>query len=240
MTCPTIAILAGGLATRLGELTEHVPKSLLEVCGRPFLAWQLELLARHGLSDVVLCVSHHATQIEDWLPGNTPSGMRVRLSYDGERQLGTGGALLRALPLLGESFLVTYGDSYLLCDYLAIYRHFEAQQALPKRPLGLMTVFANDNRWDTSNVIYRNGAIVRYDKRNPVPEMHHIDWGLGVLTREALAAYPADQPLDLADVYTALVAREQLAGYEMRQRFYEVGSHAGLAEFRAYIATLER
>jgi MurNAc alpha-1-phosphate uridylyltransferase len=237
MSGPAIAILAGGLATRLGELTAHVPKSLLEVCGRPFLAWQLELLARHGLSEVVLCVSHHATQIEDWLPGNTPPGMRVRLSYDGERRLGTGGALLRALSLLGESFLVTYGDSYLLCDYLAIYRHFEAQQALSKRPLGLMTVFANDNRWDTSNVIYRNGAIVRYDKRNRVPEMHHIDWGLGVLTREALAAYPAEQPLDLADVYTALVAREQLAGYEVRQRFYEVGSHAGLAEFRAYIAT---
>jgi NDP-sugar pyrophosphorylase family protein len=229
---PTIVVLAGGLATRLGELTKTVPKSLLEVNGRPFLAWQLELFAAHGLCDVVLCVGHHADQIEAWVAANPIAGMTVRFSHDGPRQLGTGGALMRALPMVGESFLVTYGDSYLLCDYRAVYAHFERDE----RALGLMTVFENENQFDTSNVIYRDGRIVRYDKRVRVPEMRHIDWGLSVLTQRAFAAFARDEPLDLAHVFERLVERGQLLGLEVRQRFYEIGSHAGLEELSRLMA----
>jgi NDP-sugar pyrophosphorylase family protein len=235
---PTIAVLAGGLATRLGELSRSTPKSLLDVLGRPFLAWQLDLFAAAGLARIVLCIGHHGEQIEEWVARHPQPGLDVRFSRDGNRQLGTGGALRKALPQLGDRFLVTYGDSYLRCDYLDVFRRFT--QAFESgseaaRPLGLMTVFRNEDQFDTSNVVFRDGTIVCYDKSRRTPEMRHIDWGLGVLTGEAFAEFPDDVAFDLATVYGSLVAKQRLAGVEMRERFYEVGSRNGLEELRGYL-----
>jgi N-acetyl-alpha-D-muramate 1-phosphate uridylyltransferase len=237
-TVPTIAVLAGGLATRLGQLTKATPKALLDVCGRPFLSWQLELFASRGLRDVVLCVSHYADQIEEWVARNPIAGLRVRFSHDGPRRLGTGGALRAALPLLGSPFLVTYGDSYLRCEYLDVFRAFTHSTA-EKPPLAMMTVFENQGRWDQSNIVYRDGRILRYDKQDRSPEMRHIDYGLGVLTAEAFDALAHEEVFDLAQVYQAALAVDRLAAYEITERFYEVGSHTGIEEFRAFAATLD-
>ena len=233
---PTIAVLAGGLATRLGELTQATPKALIDICGRPFLSRQLELLAASGVRDVVMCVSHHADQIEDWLEKNQIASVRVRFSRDGEKQLGTGGALQSALPLLGSPFFVTYGDSYLRCDYRDIVRTFEALRGGHEPPLGMMTVYENRGAYDTSNIVFRDGRILRYDKNERSADMKHIDFGLGVLTREAFDAFANEEAFDLARVYQKLLAADRLAGYEVHERFYEVGSHAGIEEFRNFIA----
>lgn len=235
---PTIAVLAGGLATRLGELTQATPKALLDICGRPFLSWQLELFAARGLRDVVLCISHYADQIEDWVARNPVPGLRVHFSHDGPRRLGTGGALRQALPLLGSPFLVTYGDSYLRCDYLDVFRSF-TQSTAAQPPLAMMTVFENQGRWDQSNIVYRDGRILRYDKKDRSPEMRHIDYGLGVLTAEAFDATAHEEVVDLAQVYQSALAADRLAGYEVTERFYEVGSHSGIEDFRAFAATLD-
>ena len=226
-----VAILAGGLATRLRPMTEQIPKSMLEVAGRPFAEHQLELLRRYGLTDIVWCVGYLGEQIRDALGDGAHWRMRLQYAFDGDRLLGTGGALRRALPLLGEAFFVLYGDSYLECDYGAIEQAF-----VNSGRLGLMTVLRNDNAWDRSNVEYANGQIERYDKRTQTPEMHHIDYGLGALRAMVFEAYPIDQPLDLATVYQDLLAAHQLAGYEVTGRFYEIGSPSGLAEARQYLA----
>ncbi len=230
MTLP-VAILAGGLATRLGPLTAARPKSLLDVAGQPFAVHQLELLRRHGLREVVFCLGHLGEQVEAALGDGAAWGLRLRYSYDGPRLLGTGGALRRALPLLGEAFFVLYGDSYLDCDYAAVAAAFRASGAL-----GLMTVFRNDGQWDRSNVHFAEGRIWRYDKHSQTPAMRHIDYGLGALRAEAFAAYPPDEPLDLASIYQDLLGRGQLAAYEVTQRFYEIGSAAGLEETRRFLA----
>jgi N-acetyl-alpha-D-muramate 1-phosphate uridylyltransferase len=236
-SAPTIAILAGGLATRMGELTATLPKSLLDIGGRPFLAFQLELIERHGVRDVVICTGHFGEQIEEWCHTHAPRGVRIRFSRDGDTRLGTGGALRKALPLLGESFLVMYGDSYLQCDYGALYRYFvELAARASEPPLGLMTVFENADQFDSSNVVFADGRIVNYDKQNRTPETRYIDWGLGVLTQRAFEPFRADDVFDLATVYQRLVSRGLLAGYEVRQRFFEVGSRAGLDELRALLA----
>jgi NDP-sugar pyrophosphorylase family protein len=225
-----VAILAGGLATRLRPMTEQIPKSLLEIAGRPFAEHQLELLQRHGLTNIVWCVGYLGEQIRDALGSGRRWGQQLQYAFDGQRLLGTGGALRRALPLLGEAFLVLYGDSYLECDYGAIGQAFvESDQ------LGLMTVLRNDNAWDRSNVEFTNGQIVRYDKRTQTSEMHHIDYGLGALRAAAFDAYPLDQPLDLETVYQDLLAAKQLIGYEVSGRFYEIGSPRGLEETRQYL-----
>jgi MurNAc alpha-1-phosphate uridylyltransferase len=233
MTLP-VAILAGGLATRLGKTTETIPKALLEVAGKPFVVHQLALLRAHGVTRVVLCVAHLAEQIEAALGDGRAYGVEIAYAHDGGMLLGTGGALRRALPLLGERFLVLYGDSYLMCDYGDVARVFERSGKL-----GLMTVYDNRGRYDASNVVYRDGRIVCYDKAVKSPAMTHIDYGLGALRAEALAGYPAELRLDLATVYQDLIARDQLAGYEVAERFYEIGSPAGLEETRALLSAKE-
>ncbi len=224
------AVLAGGLATRLRPITEKVPKAMVEVAGRPFIDHQLALLRRNGIRRVVLCLGYLGEQVERHLGDGSALGVEVRYSYDGDRLLGTGGALLRAAPLLGPAFWVLYGDSYMDIDYDQVFRHFRACGLD-----GLMTVLHNENRWDRSNALFRNGRLLRYNKRTPHPEMTHVDYGVSLLRASALARLPADRPCDLADLYTELVAEGRMAGHEVTQRFYEIGSPGGLQETHEYL-----
>jgi NDP-sugar pyrophosphorylase family protein len=225
-----VAILAGGLATRLRPTTEKIPKSLIPVAGQPFLAHQLRLLQSAGVRKVVLCVGYRGEMIEQDFGDGRNFGVELSYSFDGPELLGTGGALKKALPLLGQRFLVLYGDSYLPIDYAAPARAFVASGKL-----GLMTVFRNQGRWDTSNVWFQDGAIKSYSKKERTPEMQYIDYGLGILDSKALAPWPDGKVFDLADVYRDLISRNELAGFEVEQRFYEIGSPEGLAELDAML-----
>jgi MurNAc alpha-1-phosphate uridylyltransferase len=180
---------------------------------------------------IVLCVGYLGEQIEEVVGDGRALGLDVAYSYDGPRLLGTGGALRRALPLLGNHFLVMYGDSWLPIDFGAVQRSFFAS-ALP----ALMVVLHNGDRWDKSNVLFRAGRIIEYNKRSPRPEMAHIDYGVGVMSASLLAGYADDQPVDLADIYHSLSLRGDLAGIEVTERFYEIGSHESLNEAIAFFA----
>jgi NDP-sugar pyrophosphorylase family protein len=219
------AILAGGLATRLRPITHTVPKAMVEVAGKPFVDHQLELLARRGMRRVVLCLGYRGEQVVEHVGDGSRHGLQVQYSHDGERLLGTGGALRRALPLLGEVFWVVYGDSYLDIDYEAVLAHFRAGPGP-----ALMTVVRNANRWDRSNAVFRDGRLLCYDKRQPGPDMTHIDYGASLLRRSAVEQIPEGEAHDLADLYNRLVAEGQMVGYEVHERFHEIGSPQGLAE----------
>ena len=232
MTMLPVAVLAGGLARRLRPVTDKVPKALLPVAGRPFIHWQLELLAQQDITEAVLCVGYLGEQIQAVVGDGACFGISVRYSFDGESLLGTGGALKRALPMLGTAFFVLYGDSYLPYSFAAAQAAYAAS-----RVAGLMTVFCNDNRWDRSNVLFREGRIVEYNKRAPTPGMTHIDYGLGILAAQALEKLPDDAAFDLADVYHELSLRGELAGLEVGERFYEIGSARGLDETEDYLTT---
>lgn len=221
------AILAGGLATRMRPLTEKIPKSLLEVAGRPFIHHQLEQLRANGVREVVLCVGYLGEMIEAEVGDGARLGLSVRYSYDGAMLRGTAGALHRALPLLqaGSPFFVLYGDSYLPTPFEPVARHFLSTSAL-----ALMTVYRNASRFDKSNVVFRENRIVVYDKKHQTPEMEYIDYGLGVFRPEAFARPPDSPTWDLADLYQQLLTGGKLAAYEVTTRFYEIGSPQGLAE----------
>jgi N-acetyl-alpha-D-muramate 1-phosphate uridylyltransferase len=231
-----VVILAGGLATRLRPLTEQVPKILIDVAGRPFAEHQVALLQAQGVQDVVFCIGHLGEQVEAAIGDGQRWGLRCRYLYDGPTLRGTGGAVQRAIPLVGPAFFVMYGDSYLECDFGAVERAFHASL----KP-GLMTVYRNDDRFDRSNVELADGRIVRYDKIHRDDQMRHIDYGLGILTEEAFLPWAGSTAgFDLSSVYQRLVARDALAGYEMSDRFYEIGSLEGLAETRALLAARGR
>jgi NDP-sugar pyrophosphorylase family protein len=231
-----IAILAGGLATRLRPITETIPKALIEIAGEPFLGHQLRLLSRGGIRHAVLCVGYLGEQIREYAGDGSAFGMRVEYAFDGPQLLGTAGAIQRALPLLAEAegadaFFAIYGDSYLPCDYGAVAKAFRdaAQPAL-------MTVFRNQGQWDSSNVEFSGGRILAYDKANRTPRMQHIDYGLGVFRRQAFAHVPESQPYDLAALYQSLLRQGELAAWESPQRFYEIGSQAGIGELTEFLS----
>jgi NDP-sugar pyrophosphorylase family protein len=226
-----VAILAGGLATRLRPLTDRVPKSLLEIAGRPFIFHQLELLRNEGVDRVVLCVGHLGEQIRAVVGDGRTHGIAIDYSFDGSELLGTGGALRRALPILGAAFFVLNGDSYLRCPLARIQSAYEAS----RRP-ALMTVLRNDNHWERSNVLYRHGEIIEYDKHSQRADMAHVDFGLSVLSSSVFASYAAAKVIDLADICRDLSRSGLLAAFEVAERFYEIGSLQGIADTEEFLS----
>jgi N-acetyl-alpha-D-muramate 1-phosphate uridylyltransferase len=229
-----VAILAGGLATRMKPVTETIPKSLLDVTGKPFIARQLECLVQKGARRVTICIGNLGGMIRDRIGNGSAFGLDVQYSDEGSTLLGTGGALKKALPLLGDRFLVLYGDSLLECDYKAVETSF-----VQGGRKGLMTVYRNDDLYDASNVLFADGRIQVYDKRKRTPEMRHIDYGLGALSSGAFDGVLEGGQVDLAVIYQNLLQQGELAGFEVFQRFYEIGSPSGLAETRHYFETKE-
>jgi NDP-sugar pyrophosphorylase family protein len=227
----TAVILAGGLGTRLRPVTETIPKALVEVAGRPFVDRQLTLLRSRGFRTVVLCLGYLGDRVERLVGDGSTWQLEIRYAYDGPQLAGTGGALRGCTHLLPESFWVLYGDSYLDFDYETVAVHLGRHG---RARLGLMTVFRNENRWDTSNVVFQSGRLVRYDKHTRTPDMRYIDYGATILRKAALERVPMGVPYDLANLYSGLVQDGLMLGYEVDRRFYEIGSPAGLEEATRY------
>ena len=225
-----VAILAGGLATRLRPITKTIPKALVPVAGRPFILWQLEYLRDQGVSRVVLCTGYRSTQIEQIVGDGSQFGIVVEYSDDGTTLLGTGGALGKALPLLGPEFFVLYGDSFLPVSFSTVEQAYYDSD-LP----GLMTVYRNEGEWDTSNVAFKDGSVLEYNKAKPRHDMAYIDYGLGVLSKSVVEHYCQEKVFDLANIYETLANARQLAGFEVVERFYEIGSPDGLAQTEEYL-----
>ena len=219
-------ILAGGLGTRLGARTRDLPKALLPIAGRPFLAWLLEALAARGYSEAVLCIGHHGNQIEDFAGTGAAFGIALSYSKDGERLLGTGGALRLALArkLLSSTFLVTYGDSYLPFDYGAPLRDLDAHP----EALGTMSVFENRGAWDQSNCSVADELVSRYEKGTHDRALTHIDYGAIALRTAALASRPEQVPFGLDELQHEFAKAGQLRAFVATERFYEVGSELGI------------
>jgi len=227
---PPVAILCGGLATRLRSLGVGLPKALMKVNDEPFIAHQLRLLQSRGIRRAVLCVGYLGEMIRDYVGDGSRFGLQAEFSFDGPVLLGTAGAIRRALPLLDETFFVLYGDSYLPCDYRAV-----AEAFVRSGRLALMTIFRNEGQYDASNVEFDGARILRYEKGSRTPAMRHIDYGLGVFQGTAFEQVPEGQAFDLAQVYQYQLAAGQLAAFEVKERFYEIGSLEGLRETAEYL-----
>jgi len=230
----TVAILAGGLATRLMPLTERMPKALVQVAGRPFVDWQFEWLAGCGLRRVVFCLGHLGEMVEAHVGDGSRFDLEVSYSYDGPTPLGTGGAIKRALPLLGDEFFVLYGDSYLQVDFEGVSRFFRESGKS-----GIMTVLQNEGRWDASNVWMEGGEVRAYDKGARLTGMHHIDYGLTAFRQEVFYRRGA-KVFDLAEVMKELVQGKDMAAFEVKERFYEIGSPGGIADLSAHLLPTNR
>ena len=230
-------ILAGGLGTRMRPQTEDVPKALIPVAGRPFAEHQLTWLAGQGVRSVVYGIGEKGAQVRDFVGSGRRWGLEVAYADEGDRLLGTGGAVRLAVDegLLDGGFLVLYGDSYLSLDVGELW----AASGCGATPV--LSVYRNDGRWDASNAVFEDGFVTRFEKgRADAADigMHYIDYGLSVLTRAVVETHiPDSAPHDLAGVYGALAEAGQLRGVEATERFYEIGSPQGLADLEAHLAS---
>lgn len=228
---PPIAILAGGMATRLRSVSPDVPKAMIEVAGAPFIAHQLARLHKEGIRRAVFCLGHQAAQIEAFLGDGSRFGMQISYSYDGDTLLGTGGAIAKALPLLGETFYITYGDTLLDVSYSGV----AATLARHPDALGVITVLRNDNRWDKSNMALAGERILAYDKTGAFPGMRHIDYGLSLFRAQAFESFRDRELFDLGEVFIKAIGAGAIIGYEVTQRFYEIGTPESLQETARYL-----
>jgi NDP-sugar pyrophosphorylase family protein len=224
-----VAILAGGLATRLGNLTKDQPKSMLKISGKPFLEYQLELLGGAGIKDIVLCVGHLWEQIESFFGNGKRYGVTLRYSIE-DSPLGTAGALKKAQTLLSDPFFTMYGDSYLSVDFAAVMRYFSSQNKL-----ALMSVYKNNDRYDRSNTSVEGKLVKKYSKQERTDDMVYIEYGANLFRKQALELVPENHFYELEDLFPRLIAPKELLAYEVKERFYEIGSPQGLKEFEEYV-----
>ena len=224
-----VAILAGGLATRLGDLTKNQPKSMLKIDGKPFLTYQLEFLRRGGVEDIVLCIGHSGKQIERYFGKGITYGVNIRYSYE-DKPLGTAGALRQAEKLLDNLFFTMYGDSYVRLDFGSVMSRFKSQNKL-----ALMTVYENHDRYGKSNTEIQGTLVKRFSKKEKTNGMTHIEYGVDVFRREILKMIPANEFYSLDDLFPRLIAQEELLAFEVNERFYEIGSLEGLKEFEQFV-----
>jgi len=225
-----IVILCGGLATRLRSLTEKIPKSMIDINGKPFLEYQLELLKKNGIFDMIFCIGHKGEQIENYFRDGSRFGVKIRYSREKDKLLGTGGALKKAENLLDKVFLVIYGDSYLPFNFKAAIDYFNEFEKL-----GLMVVYKNQSQYEKSNVLIKDNLVKQYNKENPIKEMEYIDYGVSIFRKKVLELLPENTRCDLSQTYLSLIKKNQLLAFESKIRFYEVGSFEGIEEFKRYI-----
>lgn len=229
-----VVVLLGGLGTRLNSIDSNKPKAMIDIYGKPFFYYQLHLMKQYGLRNFIFCVGYKGKVIRSFFQNGRRFGVNIKYSYDGKKQLGTGGALRKILPLLKEDFIVIYGDSYMDADYgELVYTYYRVKKDKGKR--GLIAVFKNKNRYDTSNVLFKGGKLLKYDKQHISSDMEYIDYGISILNKSVVKKIPKGKYFDLSSLYHELVKNGQMSGYEVNKRFYEIGTPFSLRETKEFI-----
>tara|TARA_B100001989_G_C24506037_1_gene447594 strand:- start:454 stop:1170 length:717 start_codon:yes stop_codon:yes gene_type:complete len=227
---PTIVILAGGYGTRLQKLTENIPKSMVEINNKPFIYHQLTLLKKNNLDDVIICTGHLSNKIEEYVGNGQKFKLSVRYSNDGENLLGTGGAIKKASEMINGPFFVLYGDSYLDICYKELYDFY-----IVNKKKALMSIIKNNNKWDKSNVVFKNNKIISYKKKDDAENMQYIDYGLSIFKKQDLESFSKNENFDLSKLYEYLMNKKELIAFEVYKRFYEIGSLSGINELSSYL-----
>jgi NDP-sugar pyrophosphorylase family protein len=226
----TLVILAGGRATRLYPHTRNLPKSLVEINGKPFIHWQLSLLRKSGYENIVMCLGFLGEQIQEFLEKNNSYGMNIQYSHDGNRKLGTGGAIVKALDKIEPHFSVLYGDSYLPINYKLVESIF-----LKSGKKSLMTIYRNQNLEFNNNVEFDGTKIIEYSKLESTERMHYIDYGFGCFKTEVFREFTLGEYLDLGELMSQLAKKGESEPFEVDRKFHEIGSFQGISDFENYL-----
>jgi len=221
-----IAIICGGLATRLGELSKTIPKSMILVAGKPFLEYQIENIKRHGIKDIVLCVGHLSEKIQSYFKDGSEFGVNIKYSYDGDKLLGPIGAIKNAEKMLKDEFFIMYGDSYISVDFQKVFSYYKEN-----KKLALMVVFQNKDKYDKSNLKVNNNLVISHGEK----DADYIDYGTSILNKKTLDFLEEDKFYSTGDFFKILIRKQELLAYEAKRRFYHIGNPEALEEIREHI-----
>jgi NDP-sugar pyrophosphorylase family protein len=225
-----VAVLAGGLGTRLRPITDRLPKCMTPVGDKPFLYYLLQLFKEKGTDEVILCTGYLGEQIEEYFGNGKNMGLRLLYSRENGCLLGTGGALKLAEPILHDSLLVVNGDTYLNIDYKTIYEDFNMSKA---QALIVASQCPTDTCGDLA--VDDNFNVTAYDKTNPVGK-DYVNAGVMGLKRDILAEVNPAQVVSLeADIFPNLISRGDVRACITAKQFYDIGSFSGLGIFERTI-----
>jgi NDP-sugar pyrophosphorylase family protein len=224
-----IVIIAGGLGSRLGKLTQKVPKALIKIDKKPFIYYQLNQLSKQGFKKVVICVGYLGDKIKKYVGSGKKFNLNIKYSHENKKLLGTAGCIRKAIPLLEDNFFVTYGDTYLPVNFKNIQKSFEKQNAK-----ALITVYKNYNKLASSNVCFK-GKNIFYQKNSKSKKMNFIEYGVSIFSKEIFIESKFKNLSDLSDMLSFLSKIKKLKHHVVKKRFYEIGSNAGLKETKNYL-----
>ncbi len=235
---PPILILCGGMATRLYPLTHEIPKAMIPVAGEPFVSYQLRRLYEAGFRNVILCVGHLSDKILSFVGNGERFGLSVHYSFDGPSKKGTGGAILQAISnsllQVHDLFFVTYGDTLLTLSYKAmvedLLKHSDARSS--------MAILRNQNTWDQSNASFDGTYVTHYEKGKVDRDLQYIDYGVSLFYKDDFMQLAPRESFDLSEVMIPLVRLKKMVGYEVFQRFYEIGTLQGMNETENFLKNL--
>src|SRR5947209_1640422 len=205
-----IAILAGGFGTRLGSIAQGLPKPMIPINGRPYLERVIDSFARRGLRDIVLLTGYRAEVIEAHFEDGEKFGVNITYSRESE-PLGTGGAIREARALLGETFMMTYGDVLRYYDYdRFVTAHDEPCLAVyPRRTVG--------------NADVDGDRIIRFDKH--APELPYIDAGFSLMPSSIIDRLAPSGACSFEEsIFPLLAAKRRLACEIVDLNFFDIGT----------------
>jgi len=199
---------------------------MIDIDGKPFLEQQIEMLKKHNITDIVLCVGHLSDKIEDYFGNGDKFGVNIKYSQDGAKALGPIGAIKNAESLLDDVFFIMYGDSYLSVDFQKAYSFFKEHDKL-----GLMVVYKNNDKYDKSNLVIKDNMVVGYREKEAV----YIDYGTSILRKKALDLVPKNTMYSTGQFFSDLISKKELLAFEAEKRFYHIGNPDALEELRSFI-----
>ncbi len=220
-------VLAGGLGTRMESITGGAPKALLPIGPKLFIDWQLMWLKKIGISDVILALGHGSQSIVDYIEKvqSDKAYPQVNYSFDGDKLLGTGGAIKRAAKLLSPNFYVTYGDTIVFLNAKDMAKEHNASGKAMT-----LAIIQNRNQGDASNVRLVNGEVY-YDKFNRTADMDYIDYGMSIVNKDYFMKNTPEGAFDYATFTNNACKAKQVQGYFVKTLFQEIGSPSGYKSF---------
>lgn len=231
MKKPQVAILAGGLGTRLGEMTKDVPKPLVLVKGKPFLEWQIEHLKSHGFKKILLLVGYKADKIKDYFGDGKKWGMEIEYSVEKD-QMGTGGALLNARYQLEGDFLLLFGDSFLPVDFEGMLSKLDHSTDV------VMAVYNNKENTDVPfnvsldtnflvDAYYKEGS----SQQKPDKVLKYVEAGAYLVRKSILSGVALKYCSFESELLKGIIRMRRVKGWISDERFYDIGTPERLALF---------
>ncbi len=208
----------------------NIPDSLIDVEGRPFMEYQLELLKEYSVTDIIVCPGYLGENIHFYFSNSKDFGLNIRYSDNIARDFGTGGILKKSLSLLESHFYVLYGDSYFPINYSGIMDFFKKSGKM-----GLFLVYKDHDFEKKGSIIISNRLVKDFDPQNQEKDMPYKYSNVCILAKKIFNLLSGEQFIALEDIFKYLIERDELLSFEISKPNIEISTQQGFDQFKKYM-----